>query len=104
MAWIILIFAGIFEMLAVNAINVFTHKRTKTSLAGIVLFFAISFVCLSVAMREIDMSTAYAIWTGIGAAGGALLGMIFYKEPKNIGRIFFIAMIIACAVGLKILG
>lgn len=103
MAWFILICAGIFEMLGVNAINVFTHKRTTPALVGIFFFFAISFICLSIAMREINMSTAYAIWTGIGAAGGALLGMIYYKEPKNAARLFFIAMIIGCAVGLKLL-
>lgn len=103
MIWVILILAGVFEMLGVNSINVFTHKRTKIALAGIFFFFALSFVCLSIAMREITMSTAYAIWTGIGAAGGALLGMIFYQEPKNIPRIFFITMIIGSAVGLKVL-
>lgn len=103
MAWFILIFAGIFEMLGVNAINVFTHKRTKMSLVGILFFFGLSFICLTIAMQDITMSTAYAIWTGIGAAGGALLGMLFYKEPKNISRLFFIAVIIACAIGLKVI-
>lgn len=101
MAWIILIFAGIFEMLGVNAINVYTHKRTIKALFGILLFFGISFICLSIAMNTIAMSTAYAVWTGIGAAGGAILGMLFYDEPKNFPRIFFISLIIGSAVGLK---
>lgn len=101
MAWIVLIFAGVFEMLGVNAINVYTHKRSKIALFGLLLFFGISFICLSIAMNVIAMSTAYAVWTGIGAAGGAILGMLFYNEPKNFPRIFFIALIIGSAVGLK---
>lgn len=101
MAWFLLILAGIFEMLGVNSINVFTHNRTKKSLVGILFFFAISFISLTLAMNEIAMSTAYAVWTGIGAAGGAILGMLFYNEPKNFPRIFFIALIIGSAVGLK---
>lgn len=101
MAWVVLIFAGIFEMLGVNAINVYTHQRTKKALVGILLFFGISFICLSIAMNVIAMSTAYAVWTGIGAAGGAILGMLLYNEPKNFPRIFFIALIIGSAVGLK---
>ena len=60
MAWILLIFAGIFEMLGVNSINVYTHNRTKKSLVGILFFFALSFISLTIAMNEIAMSTAYA--------------------------------------------
>lgn len=48
------------------------------------------------------MGTAYAIWTGIGAAGGTILGMVFYGEPKNVLRIVCIAMILAAAIGLKL--
>src|SRR5699024_4923160 len=103
MAWIILIFAGVFEMLGVNAINVYTHRRTKIALLGILFLFGFSFICLSIAMSTIAMSTAYAIWTGIGAAGGAILGMLLYNEPKNFPRIFFIALIIGSAVGLKVI-
>lgn len=101
MSWMLLILAGIFEMLGVNAINVYTHKKTKKALLGILFFFGISFISLTLAMEQIAMSTAYAVWTGIGAAGGAILGMLFYNEPKNFPRIFFIAFIIGSAVGLK---
>ncbi|OTP29631.1 multidrug resistance protein YkkD [Enterococcus sp. 6C8_DIV0013] len=49
------------------------------------------------------MSTAYAVWTGIGASGGAILGIILYKESKDIKRIFFISLILIAAVGLKLI-
>ena len=54
-------------------------------------------------METIAMGTAYAIWTGIGTAGGALAGILFYGEQKDAKRIFFIALILCAAVGLKIL-
>lgn len=69
----------------------------------IIVGFAASFSLLSYAMETIPMGTAYAVWTGIGAAGGALVGILFYGEPKDAKRIFFIALILSSAVGLKIL-
>ncbi len=55
------------------------------------------------AMQGIAMATAYAIWTGIGAAGGVLVGVVFFKESKNAKKLFFIALIIISVVGLKAL-
>lgn len=49
------------------------------------------------------MGTAYAVWTGIGTVGGALVGILFYGEPKDGKRIFFIALILGSAVGLKLI-
>src|SRR5699024_11434815 len=70
-------------------------------LLGFMLFFGLSFICLTIAMKSISMSTSYAVWTGIGAVGGALLGIIFYGESKNIKRILFIGIILASTIGLK---
>jgi paired small multidrug resistance pump len=53
-------------------------------------------------METLPMGTAYAIWTGIGASGGALIGMLFYGESKDWRRILFIAMVLSSAVGLKL--
>jgi paired small multidrug resistance pump len=53
-------------------------------------------------MKTLPMGTAYAVWTGIGASGGAILGMIFYGESRNALRILFIAMVLGSAVGLKL--
>ena len=54
-------------------------------------------------MAFISMGTAYAIWTGMGTAGSTLLGMFVFGEPKEARRIFFIALILASAIGLKII-
>ncbi|MGX7013889.1 DMT family transporter [Vagococcus silagei] len=103
MAWISLIIAGLFEMLGVNAINTYLKNKTKKNLGLLIAFFVGSFVLLSYAMESLPMSTAYAVWTGIGASGGAVLGIIFYGESKNIKRIIFIALILISAIGLKII-
>ena len=103
MAWLILIMAGLFEMLGVLFINIYSKRNNVKSLLGLMLFFGLSFICLTIAMNSISMSTSYAVWTGIGAVGGALLGIIFYGESKNIKRILFIGIILASTIGLKLI-
>ncbi len=102
MAWISLILAGICEMIGVGMINKWHHDRMWSSLLFLILGFGASFFFLSIAMEALPMGTAYAIWTGIGASGGAILGMLIYGESKDWKRILFIFMILAAAVGLKL--
>lgn len=102
MAWISLIVAGLFEMLGVLMINKLHKNRDWQSGLYLTLSFGASFVLLAYSMKTLPMGTAYAIWTGIGAAGGAILGMIFYDEPKDWKRILFVAMVLGAAVGLKL--
>lgn len=64
--------------------------------------FVISFILLKIAMLTIPMRTAYAIWTGIGAAGASVVGMLFFNEPVEWKRILFLSIIIASVVGLKL--
>ena len=59
-------------------------------------------MALSTSMMYLPMSTAYAIWTGIGAVGGAILGMIFYNESKDIKRVVCILVILGSTIGLKL--
>jgi len=103
MAWLSLILAGMFEVVGVLGMNrIKRDNNVKAYLlfsAGIIL----SFICLSVAMRSLPMGTAYAIWTGIGTVGGALVGMLFFGESKEWRRILFIAMVLSAAVGLKLI-
>ncbi|PCK21940.1 QacE family quaternary ammonium compound efflux SMR transporter [Bacillus pumilus] len=103
MSWLLLIGAGILEMLCVTMMNQFQKDRHLKWILFIVAGFSLSFLMLSLAMNTIPMGTAYAIWTGIGAAGGAIAGMLFYGESKEAKRIFFIALILSAAVGLKII-
>ena len=102
MAWIALIFAGLFEMFGVLMINKMHKDRTWQSLALLILGFGVSFILLGYAMESLPMGTAYAIWTGIGASGGAILGMIFYGESKDWKRLVFIGMVLGAAIGLKL--
>ncbi|KAF1298141.1 transporter [Enterococcus sp. JM4C] len=103
MNWIALIFAGLFEMSGVLMINKWHKEKTITALTLLVVGFGISFLLLSYALKTLPMGTAYAIWTGIGTAGGTLLGMIFYGESRNRKRLVFIGLILGSAVGLKLI-
>ncbi|KKB71575.1 MULTISPECIES: DMT family transporter [Bacillus] len=102
MEWIYLIAAGLLEMLGVTMMNQFHKDKRLRWIFLLIIGFAASFFLLSLAMNALPMGTAYAVWTGIGAAGGALVGILFYDEPKDARRIFFIALILASAVGLKL--
>mgnify|MGYP003611986573 CR=1 FL=1 len=103
MAWISLILAGIFEMFGVNSINQYVNEKTNRNLVKLIVMFGLSFLLLSYSIEQLPMSTAYAVWTGIGASGGAILGIILYKEPKDAKRLFFISLILIAAIGLKLI-
>ncbi|MGJ7919013.1 DMT family transporter [Neobacillus sp. LXY-4] len=102
MAWVSLIAAGLGEIFGVAMINKYHLDRKWNSLVLIILGFGSSFLLLTYAMKSIAMGTAYAIWTGIGASGGAIIGMLLYKESKDWRRILFIAIIIISVIGLKL--
>jgi paired small multidrug resistance pump len=104
LAWIYLVLASFGEIFGVMFINLYLQKRTIARLFLIIVTFGIGFLFLSRAMLEIPMPTAYAIWTGLGAAGAVLIGIIFFHEPAGLKRIFFLACIITGAAGLKLVG
>ncbi|SMB79480.1 paired small multidrug resistance pump [Desulfonispora thiosulfatigenes DSM 11270] len=104
MAWMYLIIASLGEILGVASINYYLQKKSIARLFLIALIFASGFIFLSLSMRQIAMGTAYAIWTGLGAAGAVLMGIIFFKEPANLKRIIFLGFIITGAIGLKFVG
>jgi len=103
LAWIYLLVASFGEIFGVMTINVYNKKKTFMWLSLMILTFAFGFYFLSLAMREIQLGTAYAIWTGLGAAGAVLMGILFFKEPAGWKRMFFLSCIIAGAVGLKVM-
>lgn len=104
MDWLFLIMAGSFEMMGVAMINKLHKDRNWQAFSLLIAGFGLSFLFLALAMKTLPMGTAYAVWTGIGAAGGTILGMIVYDEPKNVARIISIAIILSSAVGLKLIG
>jgi quaternary ammonium compound-resistance protein SugE len=103
MPWVYLVFAGLLEIAwppLLKASNGFTRPAAT---AVMLLTMMLSFWLLSLAVREIPVGTGYAIWTGIGAVGAAIMGMILYDEPRTVGRMVCIAVIIAGIAGLKLL-
>lgn len=102
MAWFLLFVAGVFEIVWATALK-FTDGFTRLGPSvATVLAMGISMVCMSFALREIPMGTAYAIWTGIGAAGTVIMGIILFDEPRNAVRLLCIVAIIAGIAGLKL--
>lgn len=98
MAWIVLIIAGAFETaMALSLKDAHGFTRLWPSV-GFAVFGTISFLLLSYALRTLPVGTAYAVWTGIGAA---ILGMVLFGEPRDAMRLASIALIIAGVVGLR---
>ncbi|MDI4650398.1 DMT family transporter [Cohnella hashimotonis] len=104
MAWIYLVCAGLFEVVGTVGLNRWSSRRDAWGLIIICVSFLFSFSLLTAAMQDISMGTAYAVWTGIGSVGATVLGMIFYGESRQAARLFFLALVIAAAVGLKLIG
>jgi len=102
--WIILIVAGFFE----TAFAICLGKAKMVSGNLFYFWIAMFFVCLSISMfllfkatQALPIGTAYAVWTGIGAVGTVLAGIILFKEPVDFLRLFFLSTLIFSIVGLK---
>ncbi|MEN1969735.1 multidrug efflux SMR transporter [Lentibacillus sp. N15] len=103
MAWIVLIIAGAGEVIGVAGINMVNKKKSVRAFAILLGGFVMSYIFLSMAMTSLPMGTAYAVWTGMGTIGSALVGMFVYGESKDWRRLLFISMILCAAVGLKVI-
>jgi len=102
MKWILLVIAGLLEMgWAVGLKYSQGFTRLVPSIFTILGMIA-SFYFLSLALRNLPLGTAYAIWTGIGTVGTVILGIILFKEPVDLIRLIFIGFIIIGIIGLKI--
>lgn len=102
MAWIWLLLAGLLEIAwAVGLKHTAGFTRLWPSVATVAAMAA-SFALLSAALKTLPMGTAYGVWTGIGAAGTAVFGMLFLGEPRDVARIGCLALIVAGVVGLKL--
>lgn len=103
MPWIVLIAAGLFEIgWAVGLKYAEGFTRLWPSL-GTVAAMAVSLALLGLALRDLPLGTAYAVWTGIGTVGTALLGIVLFGEPADALRVGCIGLIVAGIVGLKLL-
>jgi quaternary ammonium compound-resistance protein SugE len=104
MNWIILIIAGLFEVGFTTCLAKAKATTGNTSLfwlAGFFISLSLSMYLLYKATQTLPMGTAYAVWTGIGAVGTAIIGIVFFKEPADFWRLFFIVTLIASIAGLK---
>ncbi|MCF6149084.1 MAG: multidrug efflux SMR transporter [Candidatus Kuenenia sp.] len=102
MAWIYLILAGFFEIGWPVGLRI--AQQSKTRIAGIVIagvFMLVSGFLLWLAQKQIPIGISYAIWTGIGAAGIFLVGVLFYGDSTSLGRYLGVALIIAGIITLK---
>lgn len=102
MAWIYLVIASFGEIFGVASINMYIKKRNIFWFVMMVVTFSFGFVFLRLAMNDLPLGTAYAIWTGLGASGAVLMGIVVFKESASIWRIVFLICIISGAVGLKL--
>ncbi len=101
-AWVVLFVAGVLEIVwavSMKASEGFT-KHHLTALTLTAAFF--SFALLGLAMRALPVGTAYAVWTGIGAVGAAVLGIIMFGESPSLARLGCITLIIVGILGLKL--
>jgi quaternary ammonium compound-resistance protein SugE len=102
MAWVYLLIAGVLEIgWAVGLKYSLGFTKLWPSVATIVGMIA-SFYCLSLAVKTIPLGTGYAIWTGIGAVGTTIFGVILFKEPATAVRLLCVMLIVAGIVGLKL--
>ncbi len=102
MAWVYLFFAGLLEVVWAIGLK-YTEGFTKLwPSVGTLSAMVVGFLLLAQALKTIPVGTGYAVWTGIGAVGTVILGMMFLGEPRDIGRIVCLLLIIAGIVGLKI--
>lgn len=104
MQWILLLLAGASEVTWAVAMK-YADGFTKPLPAAVtVVFYILSAVFLSMALKKLPLGTAYAMWTGFGIIGTTLLGVFLFKEMLNIPQIICIIMIVLGIVGLKALG
>jgi quaternary ammonium compound-resistance protein SugE len=102
MHWMILFVAGLFEVAWAIGLK-YTEGFSKLwPSVFTIICMIISMALLAYAVKQLPIGTAYAVWTGIGAIGTAVLGIILFDESKELIRIFFIFLIITGIVGLKI--
>lgn len=101
-AWLCLLLAGLLEIGFASAIKLMDgHKNIPWTIA----FYAcvlLSFGFLEEAVREIPIGTAYAVWTGIGGVGVAVIGMAFLGDPISVSRVGFLVLLVTSLVGLKL--
>jgi quaternary ammonium compound-resistance protein SugE len=102
MAWIYLLIAGFFEVGFTTCLKLSENFSRGWWTTGFFICISLSFHFLNEAIQTIPIGTGYAVWTGIGAIGTVIIGIVFFKEPADFWRLFFLFMLIASILGLKL--
>lgn len=105
MNWIVLIFAGLFEVafaFCLGKAKGSSGNEMYLWYAGFILALFISMSLLIKATQSLPIGTAYAVWTGIGAVGTVLVGILVFKEPATFWRILFLSSLVGSIIGLKV--
>lgn len=103
MSWVILVVAGLFEIgwaVGLKYTEGFTRLGASLATGASML---VSVWLLGLALRSLPLGTAYAVWTGIGTLGTALVGIMLFQESAELGRLVCLALIVAGIIGLKVL-
>ncbi|MBL7922695.1 MAG: multidrug efflux SMR transporter [Bacteroidia bacterium] len=106
MNWILLVVAGLFEVAFATCLGKARESSGQEALlwySGFLLSLAISMFLLIKATETLPIGTAYAVWTGIGAAGTVLIGIFVFREPIDFWRVFFLCTLIGSILGLKMM-
>lgn len=105
MSWLILIIAGLFEVGFTTCLGMAKQSRGLTAnlwYAGFFISLVASMALLNKATQTLPLGTAYGVWTGVGAVGTAIVGILLFNEPADFWRLFFLFTLIASIVGLKV--
>ena len=104
MSWLILLLAGLFEVVWAIGLK-YTDGFTRLwPSVGTLTAMLISVLLLGVAMKQLPVGTAYAVWVGVGAVGTVILGIMLFNEPATMARLASMGLIVAGIVGLKLAG
>jgi len=101
-AWVYLVIAGLLEFVWAVGLKSSQGLSRPGPAAVTIVAALLSFYLLGLAMRDLPVGTAYAVWTGIGAVGAAIIGMVFLGESRDAWRLVSLAMIIGGLIGLKV--
>lgn len=102
MAWIYLLLAGLFEVVWAIGLKYTEGFSRLWPSVGTLAAMAVSIVLLALAVKTLPIGTAYAIWTGIGAVGAVVLGIMLFGDPATLPRLLCVALIVVGIVGLKL--
>lgn len=101
LGWVYLLIAGAFEVAFTTAMRFTGQGKLWAEIVFIACIIA-SFACLTLATRSVPIGVAYAVWTGIGAAGTLALSLLVFREPINLRQMAFLALLIISVIGIKL--